>query len=100
MKCYNNNLYKKSSKKLQKMPKLSPYYLSRSTSIIWLSICAFNTFSVALNQGNKMRSIRNDGQGGRGVTVIPTSGSYSNVVVWLHGLGKLSEISIRFICYV
>lgn len=35
----------------------------------------------------KMQSLRNDGLGGRGVTYIPSSGTYGNVVIWMHGLG-------------
>eukprot|EP01033_Poteriospumella_lacustris_P008686 gene8685-6247_t len=29
--------------------------------------------------------------GGRGVTFTPTSGTYSNVVVWMHGLGDTAD---------
>lgn len=38
-----------------------------------------------------MQAIRNDGLGGRGVTFIPRSGSYRNVVVWMHGLGDTAD---------
>jgi predicted esterase len=38
-----------------------------------------------------MQPIRNDGLGGRGVTYIPNSGTYSNVVVWMHGLGDTAD---------
>ena len=38
-----------------------------------------------------MQNIRSDGIGGRGVTYVPTSGSYDNVVVWLHGLGDTAD---------
>lgn len=39
----------------------------------------------------QMQRIRNDGLGGRGVTFIPSSGSYKNVVVWMHGLGDTAD---------
>lgn len=38
-----------------------------------------------------MSIIRNDGCGGRGVTLVPASGSYSNLVVFMHGLGDTAD---------
>jgi predicted esterase len=38
-----------------------------------------------------MQAVRSDGIGGRGVTYIPSSGSYKNVVVWMHGLGDTAD---------
>jgi hypothetical protein len=38
-----------------------------------------------------MKSVRSDGHGGRGVTYTPTNGSYSNVVIWMHGLGDTAD---------
>lgn len=38
-----------------------------------------------------MQTIRNDGIGGRGITHIPSSGQYANVVVWMHGLGDTAD---------
>jgi predicted esterase len=38
-----------------------------------------------------MKPTRNDGYGGQGVTYLPASGSYSNVVVWMHGLGDTAD---------
>lgn len=38
-----------------------------------------------------MKAIRNDGMGDRGVTFIPSSGSYTNVVIWMHGLGDTAD---------
>ena len=38
-----------------------------------------------------MKTVRNDGIGGKGVIHLPSSGKYSNVVVWLHGLGDTAD---------
>ncbi len=38
-----------------------------------------------------MQRIKNDGLGGRGVTFIPPSGTYGNVVIWMHGLGDTAD---------
>eukprot|EP00607_Mallomonas_marina_P002878 CAMPEP_0182429122 /NCGR_PEP_ID=MMETSP1167-20130531/25533_1 /TAXON_ID=2988 /ORGANISM="Mallomonas Sp, Strain CCMP3275" /LENGTH=242 /DNA_ID=CAMNT_0024612469 /DNA_START=240 /DNA_END=968 /DNA_ORIENTATION=+ len=38
-----------------------------------------------------MQTIRHDGLGGRGKMLIPRNGKYSNVVIWLHGLGDTYE---------
>lgn len=38
-----------------------------------------------------MQIVRNDGLGGRGVTLIPKSGAYSKVVLWFHGLGDTAD---------
>ena len=38
-----------------------------------------------------MQTIRNDGIGGRGITFVPKSGDYTNLVVWLHGLGDTAD---------
>ena len=38
-----------------------------------------------------MKGFRNDGIGGRGVTYLPSSGEYKNVVVWMHGLGDTAD---------
>lgn len=38
-----------------------------------------------------MQSIRSDGMGGRGVQFVPASGEYSNVLVWMHGLGDTAD---------
>ncbi len=43
------------------------------------------------NSNNKMKTAKNDAIGGRGVTLIPTSGSYSKVVLWFHGLGDTAD---------
>lgn len=43
------------------------------------------------SHSNTMQVARNDGMGGRGVTFLPTTGSYSNVVIWLHGLGDTAD---------
>jgi hypothetical protein len=38
-----------------------------------------------------MKRLSNDSMGGRGVTYIPQSGEYSNVVLWFHGLGDTAD---------
>lgn len=39
----------------------------------------------------RMQVIRNDTQGGRGVTLVPPSGLYSKVVLFFHGLGDTAD---------
>jgi predicted esterase len=43
------------------------------------------------SSGIRMQKIRSDGLGGRGITYVPSSGSYKNVVVWMHGLGDTAD---------
>lgn len=38
-----------------------------------------------------LKSVRNDGIGGRGVTFTPSTGTYKNVVIWMHGLGDTAD---------
>lgn len=38
-----------------------------------------------------MQTIRSDGLKGKGITYLPSSGSYSNVLIWLHGLGDTAD---------
>ncbi len=38
-----------------------------------------------------MQVKRDDGLGGRGIHILPPSGTYSNVVVWFHGLGDTAN---------
>eukprot|EP01041_Mallomonas_annulata_P005289 gene5289-10581_t len=40
-----------------------------------------------LRKNHQMQKIRNDGQGGRGVVLMPRNGQYSKVIFWFHGLG-------------
>ena len=44
---------------------------------------------VAMSQA--LKRIAGDGLGGRGVTYIPNSVQYKNVVIWLHGLGDTAD---------
>lgn len=39
----------------------------------------------------KMNSSRGDGLGGAGIVMTPKSGSYENVVIWMHGLGDTAD---------
>lgn len=36
-------------------------------------------------------SLLGDGHGGRGVTFVPKSGEYKNVLYWFHGLGDTAD---------
>ncbi len=38
-----------------------------------------------------MKQTKNDGYGGQGITYTPSSGSYKNVVIWMHGLGDTAD---------
>jgi len=38
-----------------------------------------------------LTKIKSDGGGGNGLVLQPTSGKYSNVVLWLHGLGDTAD---------
>ena len=40
---------------------------------------------------SKLSTSRNDGQGGKGVTMTPSSGEYERVVLWFHGLGDQAD---------
>ena len=57
----------------------------KSTFLFQLSCLAVQVSS------NSMQTIRRDGMGGRGVQFIPKSGQYSNLVVWMHGLGDTAD---------
>jgi hypothetical protein len=47
-------------------------------------------FSTMMPRSN-LKIIRRDGIGGRGITLIPSDGKYSNVVIWMHGLGDTAD---------
>jgi hypothetical protein len=38
-----------------------------------------------------MKHTRDDGLGGQGMTLTPSSGTYSKVVFWFHGLGDTAD---------
>ena len=38
-----------------------------------------------------MQATRNDGMGGKGVQFVPKSGQYSNLLIFLHGLGDTAD---------
>lgn len=38
-----------------------------------------------------MQTVHSDGYGGRGISMLPHSGEYSNVLVFLHGLGDTAD---------
>ena len=40
---------------------------------------------------NTLKRIAGDGLGGLGVTFTPKTASYTNVVIWLHGLGDTAD---------
>ena len=48
------------------------------------------SFSFTHHVG-EMEVIKNDGHGGRGIIMLPKSGTYSNVVFWFHGLGDTAS---------
>lgn len=48
-------------------------------------------FLLLIKQINSMKSTNNDGDGGRGVTITPNSGKYSNVLIFMHGLGDTAD---------
>lgn len=83
------------------MPNLTLVILTLSFSTVFLSAYAgsvpksrrkeFAERSFVNSNSIKMQSARNDGMGGRGVTYIPSSGTYSNVVIWMHGLGDTAD---------
>jgi predicted esterase len=54
-------------------------------SVGCLSQRAFASASIPL------KGFRTDGVGGQGLTLIPSSGDYKNVVVWMHGLGDTAD---------
>jgi predicted esterase len=49
------------------------------------------TFATQSHSQLDMKTVRTDGIGGRGISFVPTSGTYSNVVIWLHGLGDTAD---------
>lgn len=46
---------------------------------------------VPLRVSFSMQKVKNDSMGGRGITFIPSSGTYTNVVIWMHGLGDTAD---------
>lgn len=91
----------------------SSYLIKRTFPLVVLSLSFSTLFctSFAVNSGHRsnkppqetsqrtffsqssrnMQATRNDGMGGRGVTFVPSSGSYANVVIWMHGLGDTAD---------
>jgi predicted esterase len=53
------------------------------------SSASLSTSSASSRQ--HMQTIRSDGLGGRGITLTPHSGSYSNILIFLHGLGDTAD---------
>jgi hypothetical protein len=72
---------------------LKPNLLLKSVtwSVFLGSIISKRTLAFSSHTKIKMQAVRSDGIGGRGVTYIPSSGSYKNVVVWMHGLGDTAD---------
>ena len=64
--------------------------LNRST-LTWSLFLSSAFVKRAFSFSFKMQALRSDGLGGRGVTYVPSSGSYKNVVVWMHGLGDTAD---------
>lgn len=72
-------------------------------SIAFFAICFRSGFALIKSESKKrtfaaqaqsqlnMQTIRNDGIGGRGMIFVPSSGSYSNVIIWMHGLGDTAD---------
>jgi lysophospholipase-2 len=56
-----------------------------------LSLYLFLLLLLLTKQTNSMKSTNNDGDGGRGVIMIPNSGKYSNVLIFMHGLGDTAD---------
>lgn len=75
---------------LKKLATFSTFVLTLSFGSFISTACSKRSFFTE-NISNNMQSARNDGMGGRGVTFTPTSGTYSNVVVWMHGLGDTAD---------
>lgn len=72
---------------------LSPQVYCYSTSGLrrkFLSDTSRRSY-FSYSQGPKMQQIRSDGLGGRGITFVPASGTYENVLIWMHGLGDSAD---------
>jgi len=59
--------------------------------LIFKPLLLFTILVLATSDQEEMQTIRHDGLGGRGKMLIPRNGKYSNVVIWLHGLGDTYE---------
>jgi predicted esterase len=65
-------------------------YRSVTLSVFLGSFLVKRSFGFSV-PGVRMQQIRSDGLGGRGITYVPSSGSYKNVVIWMHGLGDTAD---------
>mmetsp|Transcript_26991 Transcript_26991/g.45192 ORF Transcript_26991/g.45192 Transcript_26991/m.45192 type:complete len:271 (+) Transcript_26991:121-933(+) len=55
-------------------------------------VCTGNILvRCASSSSNIMQTLRTDGLGGRGITFVPRSGEYTNLLVWMHGLGDTAD---------
>ena len=64
-----------------------------TTALTVQTFFAIGTVSTALfsTTSKLMKKVSNDSIGGRGVTYVPNSGEYHNVVLWFHGLGDTAD---------
>lgn len=65
--------------------------MPRSPSILINRVLRFASFSLIIARSIAMQASRGDGGGGKGIVLLPKSGTYSKVVFWFHGLGDTAD---------
>lgn len=60
---------------------------------IVLSAYVYHVLGIhnARHSCSSMKASRSDGIGGVGITLVPNTGEYENVVIWMHGLGDTAD---------
>lgn len=67
------------------------FLLASPLSIRLIPLCSALQSQRHFSTKATMQTIRSDSLGGRGITFIPNSGVYKNVLVWMHGLGDTAD---------
>ena len=73
-----------------KFPSLT-VFISFTSTILYISTVNSHFISGEKENFKNMKKISNDSVGGRGVTFVPNSGEYKNVILWFHGLGDSAD---------